>query len=195
MPTSRAAGSAGGPGNRGLDPRRLVFIDETWIKTNMAPLGAGDRRANACAASRRTALAHADLPRRVALRSPHRALRLRRTDQRPMLPRLCRAAARAGARARRHRRHGQSRSHKSAAIRQMIRAAGAQALVPAALFTRPQSDRAGLRQDQALDADRPEAHHRGDMAPRRPPRLNHPTQTNATTTSQRGTLPSKHEML
>src|ERR1700730_3655227 len=22
----------------GLDPRRLVFIDETWIKTNMAPL-------------------------------------------------------------------------------------------------------------------------------------------------------------
>src|SRR6188768_733481 len=22
----------------GLDPRRLVFVDETWIKTNMAPL-------------------------------------------------------------------------------------------------------------------------------------------------------------
>jgi hypothetical protein len=22
----------------GLDPRRLVFIDETWIKTNMTPL-------------------------------------------------------------------------------------------------------------------------------------------------------------
>jgi hypothetical protein len=22
----------------GLDPQRLVFIDETWIKTNMAPL-------------------------------------------------------------------------------------------------------------------------------------------------------------
>ena len=21
-----------------IDPRRLVFIDETWIKTNMAPL-------------------------------------------------------------------------------------------------------------------------------------------------------------
>jgi transposase len=30
-----------------LDPRRLVFIDETWIKTNMAPLrgwGAKDKR-------------------------------------------------------------------------------------------------------------------------------------------------------
>src|SRR5438552_17916670 len=27
-----------------IDPRRLVFIDETWIKTNMAPLrGWGDR--------------------------------------------------------------------------------------------------------------------------------------------------------
>ena len=34
----RAGASAGDPGRAGLDPRRLVFIDETWIKTNMAPL-------------------------------------------------------------------------------------------------------------------------------------------------------------
>ena len=28
----------------GLDPRRLVFIDETWIKTNMAPLRGWGRK-------------------------------------------------------------------------------------------------------------------------------------------------------
>jgi len=27
-----------------LDPRRLVFIDETWIKTNMAPLRGWGRK-------------------------------------------------------------------------------------------------------------------------------------------------------
>ncbi len=37
-PTSLAGDDAGAPGRSGLDPRRLVFIDETWIKTNMAPL-------------------------------------------------------------------------------------------------------------------------------------------------------------
>jgi transposase len=31
-------------GQRSLDPRRLVFIDETWIKTNMAPLRGWGRR-------------------------------------------------------------------------------------------------------------------------------------------------------
>ena len=37
-PTSRAGGSAGGPGRTASILPRLVFIDETWIKTNMAPL-------------------------------------------------------------------------------------------------------------------------------------------------------------
>ncbi len=35
---SRAGASAGDHGRRASIPRRLVFIDETWIKTNMAPL-------------------------------------------------------------------------------------------------------------------------------------------------------------
>jgi hypothetical protein len=51
-------------------------------------------------------LAHADLPRRAALGSARGALRLRRPDQRPVLPRLCRAAARHRSEARRYRRHG-----------------------------------------------------------------------------------------
>jgi hypothetical protein len=33
-----------------LDPRRLVFIDETWIKTNMAPLYGGVPKASVYAA-------------------------------------------------------------------------------------------------------------------------------------------------
>ena len=37
-PTSPAGGGAGGHGRPASIPRRLVFIDETWIKTNMAPL-------------------------------------------------------------------------------------------------------------------------------------------------------------
>ena len=37
MPTWPAGVAAGEP-CRGLDPRRLVFIDETWIKTSMVPL-------------------------------------------------------------------------------------------------------------------------------------------------------------
>ena len=65
-------------------------------------------------------------------------------------------------------------SHKSAAIRQMIRAAGARLwYLPAALLTRPQPDRTGLRQDQALDALRAEALSRGNLATRWLPRLQH----------------------
>jgi hypothetical protein len=35
------------------DPRRLVFLDETWIKTSMAPLRGWDPRARGCGALRR----------------------------------------------------------------------------------------------------------------------------------------------
>jgi hypothetical protein len=38
-----------------FDPKRLVFIDETWIRTNMAPLRGWQRRARGCTALPRTA--------------------------------------------------------------------------------------------------------------------------------------------
>ena len=38
-----------------IDPSRLVFIDETWTKTNMAPLRGWARAANACRPRFRTA--------------------------------------------------------------------------------------------------------------------------------------------
>ena len=38
VPTSRAGGRSGQKYQGRIDPARLVFIDETWTKTNMAPL-------------------------------------------------------------------------------------------------------------------------------------------------------------
>ena len=38
VPTSRAGGRSGSSIRAAIEPERLVFIDETWTKTNMAPL-------------------------------------------------------------------------------------------------------------------------------------------------------------
>ena len=48
-------------------------------------------------------------------------------------------------------------------------------LVPAGLLPRPQPDRTGLRQDQTLDARRPEAVHRRYLASPRTPHRHHRT--------------------
>ncbi len=93
-----------------LDPKRLVFIDETWAKTNMT------RHHGRCARGARLV---AKVPygrwrtltflAALRLRSDRRALRHRRADQRPQLSRLCRAVPGARADRRRYRHHGQSR--------------------------------------------------------------------------------------
>ena len=49
-------------------------------------------------------------------------------------------------------------SHKSVTIRQMIQAVGARLWYLPPYSPRPQPDRAGLRQNQALDESRSEAH-------------------------------------
>lgn len=41
---------------RGIEARRLVFLDETWIETNMAPLRGGHRVANAYVPRSRTGI-------------------------------------------------------------------------------------------------------------------------------------------
>jgi len=51
-----------------FDPMRLVFIDETWIKTNIAPLrAAGSERPTFAWLRATRPLANADHPRRTAL--------------------------------------------------------------------------------------------------------------------------------
>ena len=117
-----------------LDPRRLVFIDETWIKTNMAPLRGWGPRVSGYAAWRRWSLAHADLPRRSQARSAHRTVHLRWADQRRMLPRLCRAATRADIEAWGHRDHGQSRQPQEQGRAQRYPGRRRKALVLAALL-------------------------------------------------------------
>ena len=123
---SRAGASDGGPGRPASIPaarlhRRDLDQDQHGAAARLGTEGQAPARL--CSAR---PLAHADLPRRSALRPAHRTLRLRRADQRPMLPRLCRTATRAGPEARRHRHHGQSRQPQvGRRLRQIIKAAGA----------------------------------------------------------------------
>ena len=126
-PTSRGGASAGDPGRLASIRSRLVFIDETWIKTNMAPLrGWGPK------GQRLRGFAPHGHWRTLTFLGALRCDRLTAPCvfdgpiNGEMLPRLCRAATRAaccepgdivvmdnlG-------------SHKSAAIRHMIKAAGA----------------------------------------------------------------------
>src|SRR5690606_34269137 len=92
-----------------LDPRRLVFIDETWIKTNMAPLRGwgprGERLKGFAPDGRWHTLTFLAAQGRCA----DRALCRRWADQRRHLPQLCRANAGAGTAPRRYRRARQSR--------------------------------------------------------------------------------------
>ena len=164
----------------------------TWL-----PCAAGPRRASACAASPlRATVADPDLPRRAALGRDHRTLHLRRSDQRPVLPRLCRAAAPAGPAARRHRRPRQSRQPQSQGPAPDAQGRRREALVSAALLTRSQPDRKGLLQDQALDAPRPEAHPGRPRALHRQSSSRPSDNPNAATTSKApDMLTSKRETL
>ena len=74
-----------------INPRRLVFIDETWAKTNMTRAHGRCPRRTPRRQSALRAMANPHVLGGAALRRPHRALRHRRTDQWRELPRLCRA--------------------------------------------------------------------------------------------------------
>jgi DDE superfamily endonuclease len=144
-----------------LDPRRLVFIDETWIKTSMAPLrGWGPKRARvrgfAPHGHWRTltflaALRCDELTAPCVSDGPINGECFRAYVEQQLVPVL---------------KQGDIvimdnlGSHKSAALL-AHQGRRREALLFAArprLVARPQSDRAGLRQDQALDALRPKAH-------------------------------------
>jgi hypothetical protein len=85
-----------------FDPTRLIFIDETGSRPTWRRCAAGGQKVNACWASCPRVFADPDLPWRTAPRSAHSALRIRRPDQRRMVPRLCRAAAPASPQVRGH---------------------------------------------------------------------------------------------
>ena len=139
----------------GLDPRRLVFIDETWIKTNMAPLrgwGPKGRRLRGFAPHGhwRTltflgALRCDRLTAPCVFDGPINGQCFRAYVEQQLVPVL---------------RPGDIVIMDNLGSPQIGRrpphdpGRRRQALVPAAILARSQSDRAGLRQDQALDAHR-----------------------------------------
>ena len=113
-----------------IDPRRLVFIDETWAKTNMTRTPWPMRQRRTPRRQRPSGdAANPHVPGGAALRRAHRALRHRRPDQWRKLPRLCRAGSPPGPRARRHcLSWTTSEAYKGRAVRAAIRAAKAKLL-------------------------------------------------------------------
>ena len=97
--TSRAGAPAGGGISTGSSPAVSSLSTRRGRRRTWRPCAAGAARP----------LADDDVPGRTAPRSHRGTLRVRWSDQRRELPRLSRAERRANARARRHRRHGQSR--------------------------------------------------------------------------------------
>ena len=101
------------PGQGPIDPRRLVFIDETWTKTNMTRLRGWPRES--AWSTRKFPQGKlgddASFPRRLAQRPHRRALPVRRAHRggRRALPRLCRTVPCPDAEARRRRDPRQSR--------------------------------------------------------------------------------------
>jgi DDE superfamily endonuclease len=150
---------------------RLVFIDETWIKTNMAPLrgwGPKGERLHGFAPHGhwRTltfvgALRYDQLTGPCVFDGPINGVCFRAYVEQQLVPVL---------------KPGDIvvmdnlGSHKSAAVRQLIRQAGARLW-----YLPPYSPDLNLQQDQALDATGPETYSRRYMASHRSPRLNHQT--------------------
>ena len=161
-----------------IEPERLVFIDETWTKTNMAPLrGWAPRGERLHRQGPARPLEDHDLPGRPAPRPDRGAMAPRRADRRRELSasmsrrsssRPCGPATSSS--------WTISASHKGKAVRQLIRAAGAKLLLPAQILARPEPHRAGLRQAQALLAKSRRANPRSRLRRHRPnPRDLHAT--------------------
>lgn len=152
----------------GLDPERLVFIDETWIKTSMAPIrgwGPKGRRVVGFAPHGHwrtmtflAALRHDRLSAPCVFDGPiNGACFLAYVEQqivRTLKPGDIVIVDNLG-------------SHKSKAVRNAIKDAGARLWFLPPLQSRSQSHRTGLRQDQTLDAHGPETKHGRRMAPSR----------------------------
>ena len=161
-----------------VDPARLVFIDETWTKTNMAPLRGWSPRGERLPAK----VPHGhwqddDLRRRLRHDRVEAPWLLDWADQR-------RDASASTSTRSSSRPCGQGDivvmdnlgSHKSKAVRRAIRAAGARLLLPAQILARPEPHRAALLKAQALAPTGRRPNRRCRLQrPRPDPRDRHPT--------------------
>src|SRR5271167_1483411 len=158
-----------------IDPRRLLFIDETWAKTNLT------RTHGRCARGERlvakapfgrwrtlTFLAALRCDRLTApcvIDGPINGASFRAYVEQVLLPALAPGDVVV---------MDNLGSHKGRAVRAAIRGRQSQALLPARLLPRPQSDRTGLRQNEDPFAQGRRSNLRRDLAnPRRPARLLH----------------------
>jgi hypothetical protein len=152
-----------------LDPARLVFIDETWIKTNMAPIrgwGPKGQRLKGFAPDGRwktlTFLAALRIDALLApcvIDGPINGALFRAYIEQFLVPNLSPGDIVV---------IDNLGSHRSRAVRDAVLTAGARlAFLPPppsrgqALLPRSQPDRAGFRQGEALDADGTSALHNG----------------------------------
>ena len=160
---------------------RLVFIDETWTKTNMAPLRGwapcGERLMAKVPHGRwktptfLAALRHDRVDAPWLLDGPINGERFRIYVEKALAPTLREGDIVILGQSRYPSRQGGARAHP---IRRR------QALLPAKILPRPEPDRTGLRQAQASAAQSRRAHRRshllrGPRNPRRSPPKNAPT--------------------
>jgi DDE superfamily endonuclease len=151
---------------RRVDPRRLVFLDETWMKTNMAPLRGWGPRGRRLAASvpyghwmTMTFIAALRCDRVEApcvFDGPINGTLFTAYVEQLLAPTLAQGDIvildNLG-------------SHKGKAVRAAIPKGRGASLVPAALQPRPQSHRAALRQAQASAAPSRGTHPPRHLAP------------------------------
>ena len=150
------------------DPRRLVFIDETWMKISMSPRhGWSPQGAKGVRISPLQPSVRLDIRRRSAARPDRRPLGSGRADRRRRLPNPRRNAAGSDARPRRHRRHGQPRQPQDRSGARGDQRRRCLPAVPPALQSRPRPDRAGVRQARAFLAEGPSANPRRSLEDRR----------------------------
>ena len=141
-----------------------MFIDETWTKTNMAPLRGWAPRGQRIKAkvphgrwqtmTFMAALRHDRITAPWFLEGPINGEAFLLYIEKVLVPTL---------------RHGDIvimdnlGSHKANAVRRAIRAAGAPAFLPAEILARSEPDRAVLRRVQTLAAQSRTANHRGRL--------------------------------
>lgn len=151
-----------------IDPDRLVFIDETCVKTNMSPLrgwSARGMRLNGHTPHRqwRTSTFLAGLRRHAIIDPSSSKVRSTARSSRPMsLTSSCDPAAG------RHRHQGQSWQPQRTRHPDTGTRGRRKGVVLAALQPRPQPDRAGRRQAEASAAKDSGTHDRARLGPHRP---------------------------
>ena len=134
-------------------PHNLVFVDETGASTKMTRLyGRCPRGERLVAPVPWGHLEDDDLRRRAAAGRSHRALRVRRADQRRDVPRLGRAVPRSRLAPGRYRHPGQSVEPQGRGRQGGDRKRWRPSALPAFLQPRSQPDRAMVRQAESAPA-------------------------------------------